>query len=142
MKDNFSQYWGTVFIFFNYSAYKPNCSCRCTGVLYIVVAFTPYVSILSKWKIMTVLKHINVYRIYFPIKFTLTGPNPWGMAICLVWKSVLLGIGWNWSLFFVRGRTVESGGGGAGWLFFKINILAITHLKINILAWVPRKINK
>ena len=33
-------------------------------------------------------------------------------------------------------------GGGAGWQFFKINILAVKHLKINILAWVPRKINK
>ena len=32
--------------------------------------------------------------------------------------------------------------GGAGWQFFKINILAVKHLKINILAWVPRKINK
>ena len=29
-----------------------------------------------------------------------------------------------------------------GWQFFKINILAVKHLKINILAWVPRKINK
>ena len=26
--------------------------------------------------------------------------------------SVLLGNGWNWSLFFVRGRTIDSGGGG------------------------------
>ena len=25
--------------------------------------------------------------------------------------------------------------------FFKIDILAVKHLKINILAWVPRKIN-
>ena len=43
--------------------------------------------------------------------------------------------------FFVRERTVESGRGG-GWQFFKINILAVKHLKINIMAWVPRKINK
>ena len=40
--------------------------------------------------------------------------------------------------FFVRGGTADSGGGQ----FFKINILAVKHLKINILAWVPRKINK
>ena len=45
-------------------------------------------------------------------------------------------------LFFVRGRTVDSRGEEGGWQFFKINILAVKHLKINILAWVPRKINK
>ena len=28
------------------------------------------------------------------------------------------------------------------WQFFKIDILAVKHLKINILAWDPRKINK
>ena len=39
--------------------------------------------------------------------------------------------------FFVRGRTVDSGGGVQ---FFKISILAVKHLK-NIMAWVPRKIN-
>ena len=45
----------------------------------------------------------------------------------------------NWSSFFVRGRTVDSVGGGQ---FFKNkNILAVKHLKINIMAWVPRKIN-
>ena len=31
---------------------------------------------------------------------------------------------------------------GRGGQFFKINILAVKHLKINILASVPRKINK
>ena len=31
---------------------------------------------------------------------------------------------------------------GGGWQFFKINILTVKHLKINNLAWVPRKINK
>ena len=31
---------------------------------------------------------------------------------------------------------------GGGLAVFKINILAVKHLKINILAWVPRKINK
>ena len=31
---------------------------------------------------------------------------------------------------------------GGGWHFLKINILAVKHLKINILTWVPRKINK
>ena len=50
--------WRTIFLnmevlmfyFFNYSAYKPNCNCRnirmCIGVLYTVVAYTPYFSIL------------------------------------------------------------------------------------------------
>ena len=42
--------------------------------------------------------------------------------------------------FIVRGRTVDSAG-GRGVAVFKINILAVKHLKINILAWVPRKIN-
>ena len=42
--------------------------------------------------------------------------------------------------FFVRGRTVDSGGGGEQ--IFKINILAGKHLMINIMTWVPRKINK
>ena len=31
---------------------------------------------------------------------------------------------------------------GKDWQFFKINILAVKHLKINILAWIPGKINK
>ena len=44
--------------------------------------------------------------------------------------------------FFVRGRTVDSEGGGGGLDFLKINILAVKHLKINFLALVPRKINK
>ena len=43
--------------------------------------------------------------------------------------------------FFFWGRTGDSGGGGGG-QFIKINILAVKHFKINILAWVPRKINK
>ena len=40
--------------------------------------------------------------------------------------------------FFVRGRTVDSE--VRGWQFFKINILAVKHLKINILAWVPNRL--
>ena len=36
--------------------------------------------------------------------------------------------------FFVRGRTVDWGGGG--WQYL------VKHLKINIMAWVLRKINK
>ena len=36
---------------------------------------------------------------------------------------------------------IQREGEGAG-SFFKINILAVKHLKINILAWVSRKINK
>ena len=43
--------------------------------------------------------------------------------------------------FFGRGRTVYSEG-GMGLAVFLINILTVKHLKINILAWVPRKINK
>ena len=42
---------------------------------------------------------------------------------------------------FRRGTTVDTKGGG-GWQFFKINIMTVKHLKINNLAWVPRKINK
>ena len=42
--------------------------------------------------------------------------------------------------FFVRGRTVDWGGGAGS--FLRINILAVKHLKINIMAWIPRKINK
>ena len=39
--------------------------------------------------------------------------------------------------FFVRVRTVDSGvRGGAG------SIFAVKHLMINIMAWVPRKIDK
>ena len=72
------------------------------------------------------------------ILFYLLGQSPWGMAICLVWQSVLLGKGMvETGPFFARGRTVDSGGGG-GWKFFKKNILAVKHLKINNLAWVPR----
>ena len=45
--------------------------------------------------------------------------------------------------FFVRGRTVDFfWGGGAAWQFFKINILVVKQLIINIMVWVPRKINK
>ena len=59
--------------------------------------------------------------------------------------SMAVGTIWEWLKlvpFFVKGRTVDSGEGGGGWLFFKINILTVKHLKINIMAWVPRKINK
>ena len=31
--------------------------------------------------------------------FKILGQSPWGMAMCLVWQSVLLGNGWKWSLF-------------------------------------------
>ena len=57
--------------------------------------------------------------------------------------SMAVGTIWEWLKlvpFFVRGRTVDSGGGG--WQFSKIYILAVKHFKINIMAWVPRKINK
>ena len=59
------------------------------------------------------------------------------MAVGTIWEGL------NLVPFFVRRRTVDAGGVvGGGWQFFKINILAVKHLKINILAWVPRKINK
>ena len=54
-----------------------------------------------------------------------------GMAVGTIFGMVETGP------FFVRGRTVDWGG-----QFFKINIFAVKHLKINIMAWVPRKINK
>ena len=41
--------------------------------------------------------------------------------------------------FFVRGRSVDSEGGCRLAIFNKINSLAVKYLKINILAWVPRK---
>ena len=56
--------------------------------------------------------------------------------------SMAVGTIWEWLKLvpiFVRGRTVDSEGRGQ---FFRINILAVKDLKINILAWVPRKINK
>ena len=43
--------------------------------------------------------------------------------------------------FFVRRRTVDSEGGGGG-QFLKKYFWAAKHLKIDILAWVPTKINK
>ena len=43
--------------------------------------------------------------------------------------------------FLLGGEQLILRGRGAG-SFFKINILAVKHLKINILAWVLRKINK
>ena len=62
------------------------------------------------------------------------------MAMCLYGSRYYGGMD-ETCPFFVRGRTLDSEGGG-GWKFYKINILAVQHLKINILAWVPRKINK
>ena len=62
--------------------------------------------------------------------------------MCLVWQSVLLGKWLKLVPFFVRGRTVDSEGEeGGGLAVFKINILAVKHLEINILAWVLRKIH-
>ena len=56
------------------------------------------------------------------------------MAVGTIWGMVETG-------FFLLGDVQLIGGGGR-WQFFKINILAVKHLKINIMAWVPRKINK
>ena len=50
---------------------------------------------------------------------------------------------WEWLKLvscFVKGRTVDSEEGDGS--FLKKNILAVKHLKVNILAWVPEKINK
>ena len=44
--------------------------------------------------------------------------SPWGMAMCLVWQLLLMGNGWNWSLF-VWGRTVFFGGGGGAGSFLE-----------------------
>ena len=52
------------------------------------------------------LNHVSLNSSVFPI----LGQSPWSMAMCLVWQSLLLGNGWNWSLFFVRGSTVDWGG--------------------------------
>ena len=57
------------------------------------------------------------------------GQSPWGMARCMAVGTI------NWGMvetgpFFVRGRTVDSGGGG---LLFEINILVVR---------VPMKLNK
>ena len=43
------------------------------------------------------------------------------MAVGIIWGMVETGP------FFVRGRTID--GGGGTWQFFKINILAVKHLK-------------
>ena len=65
------------------------------------------------------------------------GQSPWSMAMCLVWQSL-----YYWGMvetgpFFLLGD-VQLIWGRGGWQFFKINILAVKHLKINIMAWVPR----
>ena len=58
--------------------------------------------------------------------------------------SMAVGTIWEWLKLvpFLLGDVQLILGGGGLALFFKINILAIKHLKINIMAWVPRKINK
>ena len=81
----------------------------------------------SPWK-STDVRHI--YR----LRSTLTRPKPVGhgyvfsMAVGTIGECSV-----NLVPFYVRGRTVDWGGG---------SILAVKHLKINILAWVTRKINK
>ena len=64
-------------------------------------------------------------------KFWFTRPKSVGHGYVF---SMAVGIFWEWFKlvpFFVRGRTVDSEG---GFQFFKVNILAVKHLKINILA--------
>ena len=56
--------------------------------------------------------------------------------------SMAVGTIWEWLKlvsFLLRDEQLIQ---RRGWQFFKINILAVKHLKINILAWVPRKISK
>ena len=79
-----------------------------------------------------------VWFFFVPLaNFLLTRPHPvehgyvFSMAVGTIW------VWWKLVPFFARGRTVDSGGGG-----FLAVILAVKHLKINIMAWVPRKINK
>ena len=60
------------------------------------------------------------------------------------WLCIKYGSRYYWGMaetvpFFVRGRIIDSEGGLGAGIFKKINILAVKHLKINILAWVPRK---
>ena len=85
-----------------------------------------------------VTQHLPGYiRSYFFVKLTRPKPVEHGYVF-----SMAVGTIGEWLKlvpFFVRGRTVDSGGGGQ---IFKINILAVKHLIINIMAWVPRKINK
>ena len=59
--------------------------------------------------------------------------------MCLVWQSVKFGNGKNWSLFLLGDMQLK---GGGGWQFFNKNVLAVKHLKIYIMAWVLRKLNK
>ena len=56
--------------------------------------------------------------------------------------SMAVGTIWEWlkRVPFLLGDVKLIGGGC--WQFFKINILAVKHLKVNIMAWVPRYINK
>ena len=63
---------------------------------------------------------------------TILGQSPWGMAMCLVLLKMV-------PFLLGEGQLILRGWGLA---VFKINILAVKHLKINILAWVPKKINK
>ena len=78
---------------------------------------------------MTSRSRIQSASIFFKIQ----GQSPCGMAMSLVLQSVLLGL-IEMVPFIVRGRIVDSEGAGS--------FMAVKHLKINIQAWVPRKISK
>ena len=56
--------------------------------------------------------NIHYTRLRILTSYTL-GQSPWSMAMCLVWQSVLLGNGWNWSLFYYS----WFGEGGGGWQY-------------------------
>ena len=62
------------------------------------------------------------------------------MAMCLVWQSEILGMVETGPFFLLGDEQLILRGGGGG-QFFKKNFLAVKTLKINFLAWVPRKIN-
>ena len=71
----------------------------------------------------------------FPVAIIedLTRPNPVGHGYVF---SMAVGTIWEWLKLapFLLGDEQLILKGGGGWKFFKINILAVKHLKINILT--------
>ena len=64
-------------------------------------------------------KYIKYLKDFFLVTqfLALTRPNPWSMAMCLVWQSVLFGNCWNWFPFLLRDVQLILGGVGAGSFF-------------------------